>query len=321
MALKSNFEGLDFWRLADELSVIDAAFLTLMLEPGDFELLSPNSPMASQIRQNSGWGKYDNTERVDLEEGIGIAASEFRAVFKAIRSAILSDKLPARVVNLGRSPGYSWYGDMYLPIPGDESERTLYYSYTFYSGRTSIFSNSDSVLTDKDTDEERKIYIVKEPDWHQTTVELDALCAWFKSRGVAPLFFFPEGIPDGFRDKDHARYSAKLATAVAAWETIPRPAKNKSVKQTLTDWIISNGVRFGLGNEDGTVSATVAEEVAKIANWNTSGGATPTYTELDDTKGSANAEVRNFAEVPQPERHEYASGSAPRRDLDDDIPF
>lgn len=322
MALNSNLRGLDFWRLADELSVIDAAFLTLMLEPGDFQLVSPASPMTSQIRQTSGWGGYDGVERIEFDDGtMGINPSEFRAVFKALRAAILSDKLRAKIGNLGRHPDYCWFGSEYFPVDPNDDESALDFGFVLSWGDPTLFSNSDSILSGRRLGGEGKLYVLKEPDWYHTSVGLEDLQDWFKSRGVAPLFFFPEGVADGFRDKNHARYSPKLATAVAAWEHVNRPGKNKSVKQTLADWTVSNGVNFGLGNDDGAVSATVAEEIAKIANWHTSGGATPTHTEVDETDGGVPYPVQNFEEVLAIDLQNGASGNPSLRDIDDEPPF
>ena len=317
MALKNTFTGLDYWRLADELSVVDASFLTIGIEPGHYSLLNPKSPMTSNISKDAGYSETDETFQ-DNDGHVWLVPSQFRAVFKALRNAILSNKLKARVVNLGREPEHSGgYNNESYMIPADADEEERHYGFALSRGVPTLFCNVDSILSTNGPLEDRKLYILKEPDWLQTTVEMDDLKKWFKLRGVAPAFFFPNGVADGFKDKDHPRYSPKLATAVAAWETVNQPAKNKSAKQTLTDWIIGNGVGFELGNDEGVVSPTVAEEVAKVANWNTSGGANPTNYELGGPDASDTDEVQNFEEFPRENPYEGEQIGDP----DDGIPF
>lgn len=123
----------------------------------------------------------------------------------------------------------------------------------------------------------QSIYIVSEPNWKETLVQVNDLKYWLKGRGVFPPFFFPEGKADGFRDRGHARYSAKLACAVAAWEAVKKPASNKSAKETVTQWVQSNGASFGMADDNGIVPNKAVEEVAKVVNWATKGGAAPTY--------------------------------------------
>lgn len=65
----------------------------------------------------------------------------------------------------------------------------------------------------------------------------------------------------------------------------------------MAEWIISNGVQFGLGNDEGVVSPTVAEEIAKVANWQTSGGATPTTQLEDDNQKEDLGPIGNFKEI------------------------
>lgn len=317
MALKQLFNGLDYWRLADEVSVIDATFLTIGIEPGHYSLVNPDNPLSSNIRKEAGYTDEDDTYQ-NRDGYVWISPANFRAVFKALRNAILSNKLQAKIVNRGRKPDYqSGYDNSYYRVPLDGEEDELHYELTVSRAASTVYSNSDSILSSDARPEDGVIYILKEPDWEQTTIEIDDLKRWFSARGVAPQFFFPQGVADGFRDRSHPRYSAKLATAVAAWEAVKAPAKNKSPKQTLTDWIIGNGVRFELSNEDGVVSPSVAEEVAKVANWKTGGGANPTNPDLEEPSTVDEVDVQNF------ERVSPSSSKNRRKTGDDDggIPF
>ena len=317
---KSTFSGLDYWRLADELSVIDASFLTMLADPGHFALQDPRNPGNSIIFQIAGWSDSQLDRAGEDDEGrILVDGSKFRAVFKALRNAILANKLQAKITNWARHPEREYYGDYTGEIPANTDEDTRNYGFALSRGIPTVFSNADSI-TDLSKDPwDRKLFILKEPDWGNTTVEVDELKSWFLARGVAPHFFFPEGVAESFRDRSHPRFSPKLATALAAWEAVRKPSKNKSVKQSLVDWIISNGVGYGLGNADGVVTPTAADEIAKIANWQTSGGATPTYVEDVDNVEAASKGIQNFEQVIDP--HAEPFHDEHEAEKDSEIPF
>jgi hypothetical protein len=315
---RNTFSGLDYWRLADELSIVDASFLTLNLDPGHFRLLQPTDPSNSEIIQVAGWSDSQIERAGEADDGTPLVnPAQFRAVFKALRNAVFANKVQVRVVNIARHApvDYGQYGNPRLPEDPDEDTRN--YGFTLSRGIPTLYSNADPITDLSCSPADRLMYILREPDWFNTTIEVEELKSWFLSRGTAFPFFFPEGVADGFRDKQHVRYAAKLATAVAAWEAVERPSRNKSVKQSLTDWVISNGVSYGLGNSDGIVTATVAEEIAKIANWHTSGGATPTYTEETEPDVGYEEAIQNFEKVNDNDGEQYQS----TRDLDDEIPF
>jgi hypothetical protein len=89
--------------------------------------------------------------------------------------------------------------------------------------------------------------------------------------------FFPlaKRGPD-YLSTDHANYSPKLAAATHAWMAIsadPELRRGKSVKQALVVWLRQHANEFGLTKEDGNPNEQGIEDVAKIANWDTKGGA------------------------------------------------
>jgi hypothetical protein len=49
--------------------------------------------------------------------------------------------------------------------------------------------------------------------------------------------------------------------------------EGKTPKQALTKWLRENASRYGLSGDDGAPNETGIEEVAKVANWQPSGGA------------------------------------------------
>ncbi len=119
------------------------------------------------------------------------------------------------------------------------------------------------------------------PDWNLTTIRVDDLRVWLKSRGFDSGFFFPQiesDTPD-YLDNTHSNYSPKLAAAIEAWKSVtanPDLVKAKSVKQAIMIWLRSHAGRFGLIKEDGNPNESGIEEVAKVANWETKGGAPKT---------------------------------------------
>ncbi|MEZ0191841.1 hypothetical protein AB9X41_21830 [Ralstonia solanacearum] len=114
-------------------------------------------------------------------------------------------------------------------------------------------------------------------DPHATTVDVDDFKTWLAGRGMKSGFFFPDAsnAPDYLNPND-PRYSSKLAAAVRAWEAVPNPDGKITPKQALLKWLREHAVEFGLSNEDGNPNETGILEIAKVANWNTGGGAPKT---------------------------------------------
>lgn len=114
--------------------------------------------------------------------------------------------------------------------------------------------------------------------WETITVTVADLKAWLESKGFRTGFFFPEAekpkTPD-YLNPNHPRYAPKLAAAVSAWMAVEDPG-GKHPKQALEKWLREHAAKFGLTNEDGTLNETGIAEVAKVANWQPSGGAPKT---------------------------------------------
>lgn len=289
----AKLTSLELWRLADTLSVVNAAILICGGDPSEHY--------------------WDN----DGERVQGTWQHDgFEAAFSALRAAILTNKLAANVTHALRGGRIGLtYGDQPYEILAEQYEEPISYDMLIarntgsrneapIEGQTVLNFSIDTLRSEK------FLYVCKEPNWEQTTVDVIHIQAWLKDRGIYPDFFFPQGSTEGFRNVQNPRYSPKLACAVAAWEAVTKPAKTKSVKQTLQNWIRSNGVSFGVG-ENSVVSQTAAEEIAKIANWNTKGGATATSTTPDDSGGyEDNKAIQNYS-------HGYPENLP--RDLD--IPF
>ena len=122
-------------------------------------------------------------------------------------------------------------------------------------------------------------YIPDTVDPATSRIEVDALRKWLQGRGLKFGFFFPEGssTPD-YLDKNHPRYAPKLAAAVRAWLATDGNAaiSGKSPKQALTKWLREQAAGLGMTDDEGKVNETGIEEVAKVANWQLTGGAPKT---------------------------------------------
>lgn len=110
-----------------------------------------------------------------------------------------------------------------------------------------------------------------EPDWELTTIDAAGLQSWLERRGVTTGFFFSRITP-AYLDASHPRYSPKLAATVRAWQAVEDP-QGKSAKQALMEYLRANGARYGLIDADGRLNEQGIEECAKVANWQTAGGA------------------------------------------------
>jgi hypothetical protein len=215
-------EGLDFWRLCDELTVIQAALLVVGVDPA---------------------GVQEHIETWDSSKfPVG-----YEAAIAAIGNAIIAGRLSAAIRRSVRDLGWQNYDDL---------------------------SEDESVRRDE---RGAQIVVNKYPDWKQTTVRVENLKTWLTHRGFATGFFFPDKtLGPEYLNKDDACFSLKLAAAIESWEAVrrdPAAKSGKSVKQALLIWLRKNADRFGLTKEDGLPNEQGIEEVAKIANWDTKGGA------------------------------------------------
>ncbi len=115
-------------------------------------------------------------------------------------------------------------------------------------------------------------------------IKVDDLRNWLLDRGINKGFFFPQEqtCKPNYLDIKYPHYSPKLAAAIEAWLTVienPELVKAKSVKQALMIYLRSHALRFGLIKDDGNPNEQGIEEIAKIANWESKGGAPKTPNE------------------------------------------
>ncbi len=175
----------------------------------------------------------------------------FEAVFAALTHAIVSRRLKASVRHSARLAG------------------------TISDFREIEYEEVDGVSMANE-----KVVYSANPDWNLTTMTVEELKKWLRGRGVNSGFFFPNATDAAdYLDPRNPHYSAKLAAAISAWEHVnrtPMAQRGKTVKQAIMIWLRLNAGRFGLAKEDGTPNEQGIEEVSKIANWDTKGGAPKT---------------------------------------------
>ncbi len=120
-----------------------------------------------------------------------------------------------------------------------------------------------------------------------TSVEVQALKNWIKSKGFKCSFFDISNTENQpYLDRDHPHYSPKLHAAIKSWmEFKDAEIEGTSPKETLKVWLSGHAVELDLIH-GGNPNKSAIEEVAKIANWETKGGApkTPTKKFSSDDK-------------------------------------
>lgn len=115
-------------------------------------------------------------------------------------------------------------------------------------------------------------------DHGESVVDVGSLKAWLQNRGIRPRFFFPDtDVVPGYMSPDHPRYSAKLAAAVKVWQAMDDDNlySGKSPREGMSTWLESRYKELGLV-WNGKINKTGIEEITKVANWITAGGAPTT---------------------------------------------
>ena len=200
---EDELDDLDYWRICDELSVYEAALLTVGQSPGKL----------NDVERRL----FDNQPR------------GYKAVKTAIENALRSGKIQGTIESV--------------------------YENDFNGNPEPIFGSINL---------------------HNSRVDVESLKAWLIGRGFRRGFFFPTPVETpGYLETDNARYAPKLAAAVQAWQAVKEPG-GKTPKQALSKWLFEHAVEFDLTDDEGKPNETGIEEIAKVANWQPSGGAPKT---------------------------------------------
>lgn len=230
---------LDSWRLCDEVSVNQAALLICNV--------SPSSPDGLYWR-----------ERQAHERPVG-----FDAARTALTSAVLAGRLKAKLRFA------AWYLEFDSKRRDGEFILQLATPRQFDPAAVAEQIDHDSV------DKTMNYSVSERPDWDDTMVLVEDLRHWLVSRGFSTGFFFAPGsareIP-GYLDPTHERFAPKLAAAVRAWEAVTFAGKS-SPKMALQKWLREKAAELGLTDAKGRPLETPIDEISKVANWKSEGGA------------------------------------------------
>ena len=239
-------EELDYWRLCEELNIVQAALLVVGEDPYCAEYTEEqevqNRPKGYEAIKTAISAGLKNFVRYEEE------ASEL------VRQADYVSE------EYNKSPGI---------IEGDQYSTSL---------RNRAISGTLVQQEDYDTDCIYRGYIEGSVDPYRSMVNVESLKQWLRLKGFTTGFFFPEPIATmDFLDPLNQRYAPKLAASVKAWQAVTDAGK-RSPKRALDKWLREHAAEFGLTNEDGKPIENAIEECSKVANWNAKGGATKTPT-------------------------------------------
>lgn len=231
-------EKMDYWRLCDELSVVQAVLLIIGEDPAESS-------------------KVLNWEENNWPEN-------FSATLAALSHAILGGRLRATIRRSAWERGWD-----------EEPDEKIY-----FTRNLALFPDQPEFPDKADFVRHRGVIYRAEPDWNLTTVMVEDLQEWLSARGFSSGFFFPQaGNQPDYLNSGYQNYSQKLAAAITAWQAVNADqdlVKGTTVKQALLKWLRKNADRFGLTKDDGNPNEQGIEEVAKISNWDTKGGAPKT---------------------------------------------
>lgn len=240
-------DPLFFWRLNDELSVVNAAILIVGGDP-------------SQMTQRFDHIAEGYFEDQDLDH------DGFAAAFTALKAAIRNGTLPAKHW-YGAQSGWSEVTRGALSNDGFiiVTSHTLNSILEAQLMETGNWVPSGSVL------------FHREPDWWQTNVKVEDLKRWLRDKGIQPSFFFPETLADRgdtvdeVLDFEHEHFTPELALALTVWRALlPERAFKGGVKSTIEAWIKANPDAW---HGEGELSVAAKERIITLVNWNKSGGA------------------------------------------------
>jgi len=180
--------------------------------------------------------------------------------------------LDAALLVVGQSP------NRHFGIESRVSERRP----TGYDAAKTAISNAlrakkiDGHIIPEEVDDHGTPFILEGTVSLSSRVDVESLKAWLRTRGLRTGFFFAEQAeaPD-YLDPSSARYAPKMAAAVSAWMAVTDPG-GRSPKQALMKWIREHAAEFGLTDDDGKPNESAIEDIAKVANWQMTGGAPKT---------------------------------------------
>lgn len=244
----------------------------------------------------------------------------------------------------GRSPNdvvFNYdYGDYYLSRCDTDYQRAIFDSMLKILTRAVINKElKATIVTNADVqklvnaDLKKDWLVLAEINTNETIITKADLKVWLESKGVYPKMFFPNGRKDDYMNPNHEAYSPELAVCVKAWEvaqTADYP--DQTPKQFMAEWILNHAGEYGVKFDDDTdkVGSKKAEALAKVANWQTLGGAkkgnplkknNPTpHNEQSTPPLEHEQTVASELKINLPKNRTNNNENRPRNN-DDDLPF
>ncbi len=238
-------EELDYWRLCEELNIVQAALLVVGDDPTTAEYIEnynvegrPKGYEAAKTAISGGLKNFVRYEKehYDLEEKTDCLRTEH-----------------------SNAPDLVMENEDYLSSLDSRS----------ISG--TLVQESEDDMNGNNIG-----FIEGTIDVYKSMVNADSLKQWLRLKGFTTGFFFPEKVETmDFLDPLNPRYAPKLSAAVKAWQAVTDAGK-RSPKQALDKWLREHAAEFGLTNDEGKPIEQAIEECSKVANWNMRGGATKT---------------------------------------------
>lgn len=241
-----NDMKLELWRLASDLTVEDAAIL-----------IAGGDPSAVDYEEDS-FNRQNEIKRTSGHPG-------FIPVFTALTNAIRKGHLSARLATRADGGG---------PLSNRLSGDIWILSHREITHIRSTLENDPFDSTPLDGADGIQIQV--EPDWTRTTVDVENLKAWLRSRGFTNGFFFPlaEETSDSFMDPSHDHFAPELALAVSAWRALEgKSGFSRGSKAAISGWIEANPDAW---RGEGDLSESAKERIVTVTNWRKTGGAPTT---------------------------------------------
>lgn len=155
-----------------------------------------------------------------------------------------------------------------------------------------------------------------ERDLQSSLVHVDKIREWLVGKRIHAGIFAAPALQAQLDNSFGRYYAPKLAAANAAWKAVTSDQKRlrgKSPKQALVLWLTEHAADYDLQNKDGTPNATGIEEVAKVANWQSAGGA-PATPKPEEKLGVGSDGTKGMAQ-------QNRGAGSPDFGLDDEIPL
>ncbi|MCP5017691.1 MAG: hypothetical protein GY938_20830 [Ketobacter sp.] len=238
-------ENLDYWRLCEELNIVQAALLVVGEDPTIAEYA-------------------EDWEVQDRPKGYEAAKT---AICSGLRNHIRYEKelndIEAQDASLRvdhpNTTSLLYENDDYLNVLRSRSVSGILVEQREYDINGNPFGSIEGSV-----------------DVYKSLVNADSLKQWLRRKGFKTGFFFPEPVDTlDFLDPSNPRYAPKLAASVRAWQAVTNAGK-RSPKQALDKWLREHAVEYSLTNNEGKPIEQAIEECSKVANWSPKGGATKT---------------------------------------------